>query len=64
VVLRWEQEKRDWLARCGLTSGKDIAILVRSLSAQHRAEFQRSFSRSREEFLDTCHSACELKIRK
>jgi|GEM_PF-1127088 len=61
VVLRWEREKQDWLARRGLVSGRKSAAVVSKLSAKEQAEFQRTFNRCREEYLDTCQGACVLK---
>jgi type I restriction enzyme R subunit len=61
VVTRWEREKQDWLQRRGLATGQPSWLVAPTLSPQDQFEFQRTFNRCREEFLDTCQGACVLK---
>ncbi|WP_254507597.1 transposase [Anatilimnocola floriformis] len=61
VVLRWEAEKQDWLARRGFATGAKSSVIVSKLNSKDQADFQRTFNRCREEYLDTCQGACVLK---
>jgi putative transposase len=61
VVTRWEREKQDWLARRGFATGQQSTLVVPTLSTKDQFEFQKTFNRCREDFLDTCHGACVLK---
>jgi type I restriction enzyme R subunit len=61
VIERWDREKEDWLGRRGIATKQPWFRVLPSLSKQDRADFQRTFHRAREEFLDTCHGRCLLK---
>jgi REP-associated tyrosine transposase len=61
VIQRWEQEKREWLCQRGVDSGGHWSTIVPTLSEKDRAEFQATFNRTREVFLDSCHGRCLLK---
>ena len=61
VLQRWEQEKQEWLRLRGLHAGQHWSAVLSDLSEPDRLDFYRQFNRTREDFLDTCHGACELK---
>jgi type I restriction enzyme R subunit len=61
VIERWDREKQDWLSRRGIVTEEPWFTVVPSLSEQDRTDFQRTFHRAREAFLDTCHGRCLLK---
>jgi type I restriction enzyme R subunit len=55
VIEQWEAEKQEWMRRHGKDNGKHWYLLAEELSERDRADFQKTFNRCREEFLDTCH---------
>jgi type I restriction enzyme R subunit len=61
VVRRWESEKQEWLRHRGLGSGVHWSTVIATLTEKDRAEFLKTFNRTREEFLDSCHGRCLLK---
>jgi putative transposase len=61
VVEGWDREKQEWLQQRGAGSGAHWSAIVRDLSEKDRADFQKTFNRYREVFLDTCHGRCLLK---
>jgi type I restriction enzyme R subunit len=61
VIERWEQEKREWLGRRGWNCGSDWSAIIPMLTGKDRVEFQQTFDRCREEFLDSGHGRCLLK---
>ena len=61
VLKRWESEKQEWLRIRGLHTGQHWSAALPNLTDDQRNEFQRQFNRTREDFLDTFHGACELK---
>ena len=61
VVERWDREKQEWLRQRGEDAGTHWSVMVRELSETDRAEFQKTFNRCREAFLDSCHGRCLLK---
>jgi len=60
VIERWDREKQEWLRIRGLNSG-DWSRIIPTLSEDLQAEFQKTFHRTREDFLDSCHGRCLLK---
>ena len=61
VLQRWDREKNEWLDQRRLRNGMFWKDVLRDLDEKTRAEFDRKFHRSREDFLDSCHGACVLK---
>jgi len=61
VMRRWDREKQEWLRRRGRNAGADWSAIIPTLSEKDRADFQQTFNRCREEFLDSCHGRCLLK---
>jgi type I restriction enzyme R subunit len=62
VMDRWAREKQEWLRQRGhLQSGEKWSDVVRNLSEKDRADFQKTFDRCREAFLDSCHGRCLLR---
>ena len=61
VVDRWEREKQAWLTSHGHINILHWSEVVPKLTEADRIEFQRTFQRCREEYLDTCHGACFLR---
>lgn len=61
VIDRWDREKQDWLRIHGYASSEHWSEVVPSLPEKTRVEFQRTFRRCREEYLDTCHGTCPLR---
>jgi type I restriction enzyme R subunit len=61
VLKRWDREKQEWLRLRGKDTGAHWSAVLPTLSAKDRAEFQKTFNRCREVFLDTCHGRCLLK---
>jgi putative transposase len=61
VVQRWEREKREWLRQRHKATGAHWSVAIQSLAPQERAEFEKTFQRCREAFLDSCHGRCLLK---
>ena len=63
VIEGWDRQKHDWLRKRGMDTGAHWSVIVPELSDADRSEFQKSFNRCREEFLDACHGRCLLKRR-
>jgi type I restriction enzyme R subunit len=61
VIERWEREKQEWLQLRGRSNGRHSSVVLPTLSEKERADFQQSFDRCREEFLDSCHGRCLLR---
>src|SRR5438105_3205501 len=61
VMERWDRQKQEWLRLRGKDTGAHWAAILPTLSAQDRAEFQKTFRRCREAFLDSCQGRCLLK---
>jgi putative transposase len=61
VVERWDREKREWLRDRGKDNGAHWSVIVPTLSEGERAEFNKTFNRCREAFLDSCHGRCLLR---
>jgi type I restriction enzyme R subunit len=61
VLERWDREKQEWLRLRGWDIGTHWATIIPRLSEKDRADFQKTFHRCREAFLDTCHGRCLLK---
>jgi putative transposase len=61
VLERWEREKQQWLRVRGLNTRQHWSVVLPTLQEQDQVDFQKQFNRCREDFLDTCHGACELK---
>ena len=61
VLQRWEREKNEWLDQRALRNGKFWKDVLGYLDGKMRADFDRQFNRSREDYLDSCHGACVLK---
>ena len=55
VIHRWEREKYDWMQRRGHSTKRHWSRVLPTLDEREQADFHRSFARSREAFLDTCH---------
>ncbi len=60
VIDRWERDKQEWLLQRGMQTGEHWSTIIPTLSEKDRAAFQKTFDRSRETFLDTCHGRCLL----
>ena len=61
VVERWEKEKQDWLRHHDLDARAHWSLIVPTLPGKDQADFYKTFNRTREAFLDTCHGGCLLK---
>jgi putative transposase len=61
VIERWDREKQEWLRQRGKQMEAHWSVAVRALSEKDRADFQKTFDRCREEFLDLCHGRCLLR---
>jgi type I restriction enzyme R subunit len=61
VIENWEQEKQEWLRLRGWDAETHWSVIVPTLSAKDKADFHKTFNRTRETFLDTCHGRCLLK---
>src|SRR5436305_3959574 len=61
VIERWDREKQDWLQHRGYNAEAHWTVLVEKLSEKDREDFNRTFERTRELFLDSCHGRCVLK---
>jgi type I restriction enzyme R subunit len=61
VIERWDREKQEWLRLRGRDTGAHWSAIVQTLSEKERADFQKTFNRCREEFLDSCHGRCLLR---
>jgi putative transposase len=61
VIERWDREKQEWLRLRGWSTGAHWAAIVPTLTAKDRADFEKTFHRCREAFLDSCHGRCLLR---
>jgi type I restriction enzyme R subunit len=61
VLRRWERQKQEWLQRRDKGTDAHWSVVVEALSQPERAEFDATFHRCREAFLDSCHGRCLLK---
>jgi REP-associated tyrosine transposase len=61
VIERWDRQKQEWLQLHGKNSAGHWSAVIPTLSEKDRMDFQRTFHRCREEFLDSCHGRCWLK---
>jgi type I restriction enzyme R subunit len=61
VLERWDREKEAWLRLRGKGIGGHWTDLVPTLGAKERADFHKTFNRTREMFLDTCQGRCLLR---
>jgi putative transposase len=61
VVERWDREKQEWLRLHRKDAGQHWSLVIPTLPDQDRTEFQQTFARCREAFVDSCHGRCLLK---
>jgi putative transposase len=61
VIERWDREKQEWLRLRGRDTGEHWSAIVETLSERERSDFQKTFNRCRETFLDSCLGRCLLK---
>jgi putative transposase len=61
VIERWDRQKQEWFRRRGMDRTTHWSIAVLTLTETERAEFQRTFQRCREAYLDSRHGRCLLK---
>jgi putative transposase len=61
VIERWDREKQQWLQLRGRDSGAHWSVIIPALPDKERADFQKTFQRTREAFLDSGHGRCLLK---
>jgi len=61
VIRRWELEKREWLRQRGFDSDTHWSVAISTLSEKDRADFHKTFNRTREAFLDSCAGRCVLR---
>jgi type I restriction enzyme R subunit len=61
VIERWDCEKQEWLRIRSLATGAHWSTVLPMLTDKDRADFQQTFNRCRETYLDTCHGRCLLK---
>jgi len=59
VILRWEREKADWLARRRLVG--HWSVVFPTLNETDREIFYDEFAHARDDCLDLCHGKCVLK---
>ena len=60
VILRWHQERIEYLQRLGVEVERDWKRGLEQLTAEQQAKFSKHFSRQRETTLDECLGGCEL----
>ena len=60
VILRWHQERIEYLQRLGVEVKRDWKQGHEQLTAEQQAKFSKHFSRQRETTLDECLGGCEL----
>ena len=63
VILRWHQERIEYLQRLGVEVERDWKRGLEQLTAEQQAKFSKHFSRQRETTLDECLGGCELSDR-
>lgn len=61
VVQRWDHEKTEWLRQHDCDISQHWSKTITSIDNKLRKEFQKTFRRTREAFLDTCHGKCVLQ---
>jgi putative transposase len=61
VIKRWDREKQDWLRQRGWENSAHWSVAIESLAENDRAEFQKTFHRRRETFLNSCRGRCLLR---
>jgi putative transposase len=62
VLELWDREKQEWLHKRGWdTAGAHWSVIAKTLPEMDRADFQKTFNRRREIFLDSSHGRCLLK---
>ncbi len=61
IVAQWDLEKQQWLASRGYSEPRRWSDIVPTLTEKDRAEFQRHFERTRDDFLDGCAGRCLLR---
>ena len=61
VLEQWDRERHEWLLQRGCETGAHWTVVAKTLSARDWADFQKTFNRQREMFLDTCHGRCLLR---
>ena len=64
VILRWHQERIEYLQRLGVEVERDWKRGLEQLTAEQQAKFSKHFSRQRETTLDECLGGCELSDRR
>ena len=60
VILRWHQDRIEYLQRLGVEVERDWKRGHEQLPAEQQAKFSKHFSRQRETTLDECLGGCEL----
>ena len=60
VIMRWHQERIEYLQRLGIEVERDWKRAHEQLTAEQQAKFSKHFSRQRETTLDECLGGCEL----
>ena len=60
VILRWHQERIEYLQRMGVEVERNWKRGHEQLTAEQQAKFSKHFSRQRETTLDECLGGCEL----
>ena len=60
VILRWHQERIEYLQRLGVEVERNWKWGHEQLTAEQQAKFSKHFSRQRETTLDECLGGCEL----
>ena len=60
VILRWHQERIEYLQRLGVEVERNRKRGHEQLTAEQQAKFSKHFSRQRETTLDECLGGCEL----
>jgi type I restriction enzyme R subunit len=61
VIQRWDRDKHEWLRERGHDTRAHWSVVLPTLSDQEEAEFRKTFNRTREMFLDSCHGRCLLR---
>ena len=62
VLDRWDREKQDWMCRHDCPMDRHWSEVLPKLDPKVRDQFKKEFNRCREDFLDTCHGECVLRI--
>ncbi len=61
VIERWDREKQEWLRNRGRDTTEHWSAIVDTLCDKDRVDFQKTFDRCRDVFLDSCQGRCLLK---